>query len=131
MTLPELQRAAANNGREGMQRSRRSSQETIVQPWGRVLVPPQGIYITISLSSSTELKPTIDGRCHLLDETFIIPESSWCDSLKDYQNMCWMPDASFEEKCKLTFTLILICGSIFLSQTIRPLLVFLLWIRGL
>ena len=35
---------AANQGREGMQKQRRSSQEKIVQPWGRVLVPPQGIY---------------------------------------------------------------------------------------
>ena len=33
-----------------MQRQGRNSQETIVQPWGRVLVPPQGIHITTSLS---------------------------------------------------------------------------------
>ena len=33
-----------------MQKQERSSQETVVQPWGRVLVPPQGIYITIPLS---------------------------------------------------------------------------------
>ena len=47
---------------EGMQRQGRGSQETIVQPWGRVLVQPQGINITISLSSSTELKPPTSGR---------------------------------------------------------------------
>ena len=47
----------ANQGREGMQRPGRSSQETIVQLWGRVLVPPQGIFITISLNSSAELNP--------------------------------------------------------------------------
>ena len=35
-----------------MQKQGRSSQETIVQPWVRVLVPPQGIYITITLNSS-------------------------------------------------------------------------------
>ena len=29
----------ANQGREGTQRRRRSSQQTIVQPWGRVLIP--------------------------------------------------------------------------------------------
>ena len=40
-----------------MQKQRRGSQEIIVQPWGRMLVPPQGIYITISLSSSAELRP--------------------------------------------------------------------------
>ena len=39
-----------------MQKLRRSSQETIVQPWVRVLVPPQGIYITIPLSSSVGTK---------------------------------------------------------------------------
>ena len=33
---------SCNQGREGMQRQARNSQETIVQPWGRVLVPPQG-----------------------------------------------------------------------------------------
>ena len=52
----------ANQRREGMQRSERNSGETMVQPWGRVLVPPQGTYI-ISLSSSTELKSPINGRC--------------------------------------------------------------------
>ena len=30
----------ANQGREGKQRAGRSRPETIVQPWGRVLVPP-------------------------------------------------------------------------------------------
>ena len=47
----------ANQGREGMQRQGRSNQETLVQPWGRVLVLPQAIHITISLSSFTELTP--------------------------------------------------------------------------
>ena len=61
MTFPELQRQVQtvdNQGREGMQRSGRSSQETVAQPWGRVLVPPQGIHTTIPLSSSAELKLT-------------------------------------------------------------------------
>ena len=39
-----------------MQKPRKGSQETIGQPWGRVLVPPQGIYITISLSFSIGIK---------------------------------------------------------------------------
>ena len=56
----------ANQGREGMQRQRRSSQETRVQPWGRVLVPPQGIHISVSLSSSTELKPPTNGGVNYL-----------------------------------------------------------------
>ena len=33
-----------------MQRQGRSSQETVVQPWGRVLAPPQEMHIAISLS---------------------------------------------------------------------------------
>ena len=60
MTFPEFQSAGqrvANQGRELMQRQGRSSQETIVQPLGRVLVPFQGMYITISLSFYAKLKP--------------------------------------------------------------------------
>ena len=48
---------AANQGREGMQRQGRSSQETIEQPWGRVLVLPQGININNIFELFTELKP--------------------------------------------------------------------------
>ena len=35
-----------------MQKQGRNSQEKIVQPWGRVLVPPQGMCLTIPLSYS-------------------------------------------------------------------------------
>ena len=48
-----------------MQKERRSSQ---LQPWGRVLVPPEGIYIMLSLSSSVGTKgPTLveDGNFKL------------------------------------------------------------------
>ena len=66
MTFPELQRAGsgteANQGREGMQGQGRSSQETIVQPLGSILILPQGMPIIISLSSSAKLKPPINGR---------------------------------------------------------------------
>ena len=92
--------AVADQGREGTERQRRSSQETVVQgtalevqwlgllasnaggmgsipdrgtktpqatetaqPWDRVLVPPQGMHVTISLSSSAELKPPTNVRC--------------------------------------------------------------------
>ena len=47
----QIHRTGANQGREGMQRQGRRSQETMVQPWDRVLVPPQGIHRTVSLSS--------------------------------------------------------------------------------
>ena len=56
----------ANQGREGMQRQGRASQETIVQPWGRVLVPPQGIHINNIFELFTELKPPTNGRCSIL-----------------------------------------------------------------
>ena len=49
-----------------MQKQRRNYQETIVQRWGKILVPPRGIYITIPLSSSTGNKiPT-----HMEDGNF-------------------------------------------------------------
>ena len=50
LSSKEQVQTVANQGREGTGRQGRSSQETIVQPWGRVLVPPQGIHITISLT---------------------------------------------------------------------------------
>ena len=58
-----------NQGREGMQRQGRSSKETIVQPWGRVLVLPLGKHITIWLnsfqfSSVTQSCPTL---CNPMD----------------------------------------------------------------
>ena len=40
-----------------MQRQGKNSQEIIVEPQGGALVPLQGICITVSLSSSAELKP--------------------------------------------------------------------------
>ena len=52
MTFPEL---LIQEGKT-MQRPGRSSKETIVQPRGRVLVPPQGLLITRPLSPFTELK---------------------------------------------------------------------------
>ena len=45
----------ANQGREGLQKQR-SSRERKVQPWGRVLVPPQGTHRTLSSISSIGTK---------------------------------------------------------------------------
>lgn len=60
----KLFQAAANQGREGMKRIGRSSQDKIVQPWGRVLDPSQPVHITVSLGFSLiELKPLTKGRC--------------------------------------------------------------------
>lgn len=44
MTFPEFQRSDFSR-REGLQREERNSQKIIVKPWGKVLAPPQGIYI--------------------------------------------------------------------------------------
>ena len=41
-----------------MQKQGGSNQETVVQSWGRVLVPPQGTHITTSLSSAGAKAPT-------------------------------------------------------------------------
>ena len=61
ITFPESKReiqTVANKGRQWMQRQGKSNQETIVQPWGRVLVP-QGIHTIIrSLRSSGTKAPT-------------------------------------------------------------------------
>jgi len=53
----EASQTVANLGREETQRQGRSSQETIVQPWGRILVLPQGIHIKLSLSSLENYNP--------------------------------------------------------------------------
>ena len=41
-----------------MQRQGRNSLETIVPPWGRVLVPPQGLHIAVSLSCFADTETT-------------------------------------------------------------------------
>ena len=59
MTFPDSKgqiQIVANKEREGLQKQERSSQET-VQPWGRVLVPPQRTHITVSSEVFIELKP--------------------------------------------------------------------------
>ena len=40
LDLPELQRAVSNQRREGMQRPGKGHEKTLVQPWGRAVVPP-------------------------------------------------------------------------------------------
>ena len=95
---------AVNQGREGMQRPGRSSQETIVKPYCRVLVLLQGIYITISLSSSAELKPPTKENQE-----------------EDYQ--MGPLNTSFEVEYKPASTLILLCGPIFHSQAIKHFLI--------
>ena len=47
----------ANQGRQGMQRQGRSSQETTVWPQGSVLVPPEGIHVIISLRTLQNCNP--------------------------------------------------------------------------
>ena len=53
----------ASQGRERTQRPGRSSRERAAQTWGRVWVPPQGIDIKTSLSSSAEPRPPTNERC--------------------------------------------------------------------
>ena len=49
-------------------------QETIVQPWGRVLVLSQGIHRAISLRSSAELSPHRMEDVNYLMRHFILEE---------------------------------------------------------
>ena len=50
----------ANQRREGMQKHGKNSQETTVQPWGRILVLPQGIHVTVFLKLCLELNKVPD-----------------------------------------------------------------------
>ena len=54
MSFNEQIQTIINPGKEGILRQGRGSQETVVKSWGRVLVLPQRIHITISLSSFAE-----------------------------------------------------------------------------
>lgn len=54
---------AATSGKGRDAETREQRQETTVQPWGRILPPPQGRRRTMSLSSSAEQKPPRNGRC--------------------------------------------------------------------
>ena len=76
MTFPVSKgqiQTVANKEREGLQRQERRSEET-VQPWGRVLVPPQGTPITVSSELFIELKPPNKWKT----SAFFMPEkTSW------------------------------------------------------
>ena len=71
----------ANSGKEGMLTQGKGSQEITVQPWGRVLVPPQGIHIAVSLSS-IELKPN---KWKMLAFFIPIPKKG---NAKEFSNYC-------------------------------------------
>lgn len=73
-----------------MQRPERYILDTTVQPRGRVLASPQGIYMMVCLSSSAELKPQQRGGP---------PEP-----------VLRSPSTNSEEECQLASTLLLICG---------------------
>lgn len=87
---------------EGMQRQGRSSQETIGQPGGRVLVPPQPLkgyteqYLWAFIWGA-ELKLPTSGRC-LCDEAVFIPEESqgW-EPWEPQKLIGWPPEARLKE----------------------------------
>ena len=61
-----------SQAREGMRRQERRGQETVVQPWSGLLLPPRGDTqnnIWALLQNSTPQ----NGRCWLIDEAFFIP----------------------------------------------------------
>ena len=78
-----------------MKKQRKSSQETILQCWGRVLVPPQGTYITVSLSSSARTKaPThVEGGNYMLR-----PQTGWNLKADDWDSWtCYLTTNQSEE----------------------------------
>ena len=83
-----------------MQKQGRSNWE-IVQPRGRVLVPLQGIYITISCRTKT---PNI-----------------WKLEKRTTELVLGPLNTNSEEENKLASNLILTCGPIFCAQTLKPL----------
>ena len=62
----------ADQEKKGLQRPGRRSQETMVQPCGRVLVPLQGIRITISEFFCRTKPPTNENKRRL--KTYIYPD---------------------------------------------------------
>ena len=83
-----------------MQKQWRNSQETTVQPWGRVLVP-HGIYITIQLWVLQELRPH-PGRGQNADDYFPHQRSNcqhpldhWKKQESSQKNICFI-DYVFE-----------------------------------
>ena len=67
-----------------MQRQGRSSQETIVQPWGRVLVPPQGIQTTTSLSCFADTEsPTRWEMLTVCCSQACRPQTGWNQKVDD------------------------------------------------
>ena len=120
MTFPEIHEERFKHVliREGRGcRDQGGAVETVVQPSGRALVPPQGIYITISLSSSAELKPPQQ----MEDVNYLMKHSPfWNERGPPAPVLGPRNTTSFEKHCKLEPSLILICGPVFYSQTIKP-----------
>ena len=76
-----------NYGR-GYGRQGKNSQETIVQPWGRVLVPLQGTFITISLSCFMN----IETHDRWEKVTVFCPQALRCQI--GWNGWCWLPITS-------------------------------------
>ena len=67
-----------------METREEQSRETIVQPWGRVLVPPQGIHITISLSCFADIDtPTRWEKLTVCCPQARRPQTSWNQQVDD------------------------------------------------
>ena len=95
-----------------MQRPGRGSQETIVQPWGRVLVPPQGVHRTRSFEFSCRTKTLTKWKVYYLMKPSSFQKGGPPDLVLRPLN------TNFEE-CKLTSTVILIRGPIFHSANYK------------
>lgn len=76
MTFDEFQRVGSNSYKSGKgedAETREEQSRNNSAALGQGPVPPRGIYITVSLSSSAELTSPTNGRRELLDEASFIP----------------------------------------------------------
>jgi len=85
MPSPEFQTAGSKVANKG-KRQGRSSQETRAQPWGRVLVPPQGIH-TAMWAALQILKPHQVGKVNCM-----LPTSTKTPGQLQLEGWwCWLP----------------------------------------
>ena len=74
MTFPEFQSADLNSCSSNKVADAETREDQ--QPWGRVLVPPQGVHIIVSFELFIELKSPINGRYQRSSFQRRLPEAS-------------------------------------------------------
>ena len=114
MTFPESQGAVANQGREGIQRAGRSSEETVVHLWG------QGPGSSSRNIHNNVFEPFCRTKTSNKLKNYLMKHSSLLEEGGPPDPILGLLNASFERQYKLVSTLILTYGPIFHTQTIKP-----------